>query len=414
MHPFDPRQLRQGSPLSFVDLKADLEGQSGDLGFIRRTLPDGESIGAEPGPLQAQLAIERGVLTAPGRVGWESPQLRGELHGLFAGSAARFALEVQGPAGGDAPAHALASVALSGLTLSAHRSGNALAQAESARLELSSEQLDLASPLAWSSLRAAVTGARANELARFQPLLPQAFPLRLLGGNAQAHGTVEATPDKATAELFFAANDASLAGDGAGARWSASGAVRVRGHDLAGWQFDLSSSHVALQRERRSAARGPGWWGRFDAPRAEVQGRAGSAAFTLRGSCRDASPLLPLLESQGVPGLVAGLFKMPALTFDTNLLVGPGRFALTDLKAQGGSTSLLADYDVDREQKRGEVFIKLGHTAFGLDLDGGRARAVLVDATSWYADRLRSRHAARLHPAKPAPVALEQRRGHAP
>jgi hypothetical protein len=395
-----------------LDLRAQLDGHSGDLGFIRRTLPDGESLSADPGAFSLRLAIDHGVLGAGSAALLTLPRLDAERSGLLANTAVRCAVTVNPLASPAGLSQASAAVELSALTLSLHHSSNQLADISSLRVIVESTQLDLARPLEWSSLSANIERARAPELARFQPLLPTGFPLQLTGGAAQARATLEATPDNAQGKLVFSIGDASVKGDKPGARWSANGEVRLREHKPAG-PFDLSGSLLTAERTQESKSPGPRWWGRLEFPRALVN-TGSTTAFTLRGACLDASPLLPLLEAQGVPGFVAGLFKMPGLTFGGSLLLGARRLAVTGLKAQGGGASFLANYNAENEEKRGEAFITLGHTAFGLDLDGGRAHVILVDATSWYQDRLHRMRPPRVRPALRTQVALDHQHASTP
>jgi hypothetical protein len=380
LDPFDPREVHGLDVLGQASLQAQFDGQLAGLEFVQRMVPPGIRVEGAPGALLVDLRVDRGKVSPGSALEVRSPQIGLEFWRLRAQGEAALALRIPDTQG---------SLALELLSFSLAPLGSfpMPMRAKRARLEVTSDSLDLTRPLSWRSIVADLEGGALPDLQILEALLPPRSGVRIEGGQAWLSGHVEATPQASQGRIDFAAHEATVSAAGTRLRASLHGRARLRPkgpHTL-----DLSDSKVSIDHVNLlHSSNAPDWWGDFRIPSALLDVEAKTLSLKMKGECRDARPLAGLFSAQGVPDFISNIFSMEGLHASGGLRVAPDELALLDVRAEGNGAQIRANYRSRGRAKRGAALFSAHGLSAGIDLDGGNSSIVLLNPVSWYGQRL--------------------------
>jgi len=216
--------------------------------------------------------------------------------------------------------------------------------------------------------------------------------VKLLGGTGVLSGDV--TLDT---EGRVGSGSAQLRGTGAQlqmAGMTLKGDARVdatlRRGDFSQRWFDLSGTTAELRNVQiADATRTQPWWGRVAFAKGRIDAERPfqvDAQADLRMS--DAAPLLAVFAERGdYPRWALSLLDAGQVQAHSRLRWQQGRLLLDGLQAENERLSLRARLDLLEQHKRGDLYLRWGVLAAGVELDGGQRQWHLVKAREWFDQR---------------------------
>ena len=164
--------------------------------------------------------------------------------------------------------------------------------------------------------------------------------------------------------------------------------VRAQRTEGPGGSTDLSGSTFAMTHAGTgNAAPVEGaWWANVTLRQATLWTHGGVRFDAkVHVSAKDATPATALVsQNTAVPAWAANVFRMPVLDADAEVRVAPSSLEVRSLTAQGGSTSVRAEYARRDGRQDGAVLLDLGWIDLGYDLADGATGLVLVGPDAWY------------------------------
>ena len=155
---------------------------------------------------------------------------------------------------------------------------------------------------------------------------------------------------------------------------------------------DFSGSKLTLSRVSSAALPEVAWWGAATLKPATL--RTSDGAYfdaSVHLAAKDATPATVVVaQNSGVPAWAANIFRMPALTADAQLRIGPSSVEVRSLVARGGGTSLRAEFAQRAGRQDGALLLNLGWIELGYDLADGATGFVLLGPHSWFGRKVAS------------------------
>ena len=381
--PSDPRHAKPEYLARAIDLDTDLTAQFAGPGFL-----GGEIAGGE-GPLHIALHLQSGQMVPGSFLKLESRFIsasKGSLAGTLGRAA--FSLAVQP---GAPPNTARAELELTGMQVgSAKIAGAARADLS---VEVWGDPPDLAALVLPREARIDLRGGTVRDAQPFVGM--QSNAVRVLRGHGTFAAHLAGPPQRLSGFLRAHLTDGLLLVQGRTIRAEVELEGRIRaldpanGADLTGSKFEVGDAQLVFDNGQADAA--PGWWGRFEFPRAQVRfsprGDQPMLDADLVARCRDARPLVGLFARQAeLPRFVAELFSMNGLDVRSSAALGPGLFSLRGLTAQGAGANVQAVYRVQGEEKRGAAYLSVGPLSVSLGVEGKKTSVHILSPGSWFAE----------------------------
>ncbi|HEY2295110.1 MAG TPA: hypothetical protein VGM86_30780 [Thermoanaerobaculia bacterium] len=254
--------------------------------------------------------------------------------------------------------------------------------------------LDLTGPLPDFDATLDLPDAEVPDLTVYDALLPREGGLWIVSGRGRARLHLEAST--ATNRTR---GSALLTSDAARVRFQnleMAGRLALRAPiaspDLADRKLDLKGTHLELTDvsyrnvESKTEAELPGWWAR-----AELSGGSivWGTPLSLRGEGRvdmqNSGPLLALFaEHSRVLRWLNDALTVENVTARGAVRLGNGAVEIESLQATGGPLEIRTRMDFSKTRRRGDLFVRYGHVAAGIELRDGQRSVKLIHPLEWY------------------------------
>ncbi len=255
--------------------------------------------------------------------------------------------------------------------------------------------LDLAAPIADFDATVDLPDAEVPDLRVYNPLLPQEAGFTIVSGSGRAR-------------LHLAASTASNRTTGSAELSSDAVRVRFQNLEIAGRlalhaplvspdftsrRFDLQGTRLALTgvsyrnlEAAQDAAPPPGWWAR-----AELTGGSlvWNAPLALRGAgkieMQSSGPLLTLFaERSRLLRWFDDALNVEDITAQGVVRIGGGAVEIESLQATGGKLEVRSRMLFNKTKRRGDLYLRYGRLAAGIELRDGRRNVKLRRPLDWY------------------------------
>jgi hypothetical protein len=254
--------------------------------------------------------------------------------------------------------------------------------------------LDLTGPLPDFNATLDLPDAEVPDLTVYDALLPKEGGLWIVSGHGRARLHLEAST--ATNRTR---GSALLTSDAARVRFQnleIAGRLALRAplasSDLANRKFDLKGTRLELADvsyrnvESKTEAEPPGWWAR-----AELSGGSivWGTPLSLRGEGRvdmkNSGPLLALFaERSRVLRWLNDALNVENVTARGAVRLGNGAVEVESLQATGGPLEIRTRMDFSKTRRWGDLFVRYGRLAAGVELRDGQRSIKLVHPLEWY------------------------------
>ncbi len=254
--------------------------------------------------------------------------------------------------------------------------------------------LDLAGPIPDFDATLDLPDGEVPDLTVYDALLPKEGGLWIVSGRGRARLHLEAST--ATNRTR---GTALLTSDAARVRFQnleLAGRLTLRApltsSDLADRRFDLQGTHLELQDvsyrnvESKDGEELPGWWAR-----AELSGGSivWGTPLSLRGEgqvdMKNSGPLLVLFaERSRLLRWFNEALKVENITARGVVRLGNGAVEVESLQANGGPLEIRTRMDFSKVRRWGDLFLRYGRLAAGIQLRDGQRSIKLVHPLDWY------------------------------
>jgi hypothetical protein len=395
--PFVPGAIRGAALLRLLSGAVTVQGQVSSLGFLQRYLQKASWLQVQgQGRLDTELRLEAGRLLAGSRL-----DVRGNVRAVFLDSAASGEAVLTGEveAGAAAMRVSFADFAIAPLPRMSSGGGEAptsYIQGNGLRLAIASTDLDLATPV--SDLRAAVDlpDGEVPDLTVYNAYLPPDTGVSLLSGTGRLrlHLDLNAATQTARGEVLLTSGamrvrfqDVELAGNLLLRAQLAGRDLKARRFQIAGTRLDLDRvTYREIGEAGEAGAESPDWW-------AHLQLTDGTMVWGRPLSLQSAA----LLEMKSSGFLLAvfarkknflrwfhRLLSVEDVRAEGTIRCGDGAIEIAPLRVTGGRLDLRSRLRFTRSGRQGDLFLRWGKLAAGIELRDGKRTYKLRHPEEWF------------------------------
>jgi hypothetical protein len=262
-------------------------------------------------------------------------------------------------------------------------------------LAIAPAAVDLTDPVQDFDATIDLPDAELPDLRVYDALLPAEAGLQLLGGRGRArlHLQASTATRRATGTATLTSDDARFRFQDLTLAGKVSLRAPLQTSDLTSNRFDLAGTRleladVAYGNTTGEVAGGSGWWARADLPRASL---VWSDPMSLRGDgqvlMKNSGPLLALFAHKSV--LVRWFDQallVDGVTARARFRLGDDLVAIDSLHATAGTGNLelRSRMRFSQAHRTGDLFVRYGRLAAGVELRDGRRDLKLRKAQEWY------------------------------
>ena len=401
LSPYVPGTLDGAAALRPFSGVLTVRGRVDSLGFLDRYLDKTPWLAlAGTGVLTADVHVDSGRLLPGSRFSIPAAKVEATiLDDVATGTAAVSGRVDDGPNGRQASfavefgRFSLAPVGQPG----ASGRGRAYLRGSGLRLVASTADVDLAAPV--GDLRAAVDLADSEvpELTLYNTYFPDSAGLAIAGGSGRLklHLELDAADDTAKGEVVLTSDglrlqlkDLAVAGRLRLDTRLASTALRERRFDLGGTRLDLDG--VSFRDATGDGADATtGWWGHFAVTEGDmVWSRPLALSGGLTVEMKDADLLLSVFaQRKGYLRWFADVLDLGKLSAAGRVRLAANAVVLDPFTAESGKLSLRSRLRLARDSQRGDLLVRYGVLAVGIELRDGERDFKLIRPTHWFESR---------------------------
>jgi hypothetical protein len=394
--PFEPGKVRGGSLLRLISGAFSVRGEVSSLGFLERYLRKAQWLQIDgQGRLDADVRLGEGRLLAGSRI-----EVRGgRVRATFLDSVASGEATVTGAIGSDAgkPAATL-GVDFSSFQIArredAPSPSSAYIQGAGLRLGVVSTDLDLATPV--SDLRATIDlpDGRVPDLTVYNAYLPPDTGVAIVSGSGRLrlHLALDAATQSGGGEVLLTSGetrvrfqDVELAGNlMLGARLTSQD-LRARRFQIGGTRLDLDRVTYREIDDAPGAAR-PGWWAHLRLTEGSmVWGRPLSLHGTALVEMKDSGLLLSVFaRRRNFLRWFHRLLSIEGVHAQGTITCGDGVIEIAPLRVTSGRFDLRSRLRFSRDSKQGDLYVRWGKLATGIELRDGKRTFKLRHPEQWF------------------------------
>ncbi len=254
--------------------------------------------------------------------------------------------------------------------------------------------LDLTGPIPDFDATLDLPDAEVPDLTVYDALLPKEGGLWIVSGRGRARLHLEASTATNRTK-----GTALLTSDAARVRFQnleMAGRLALRAPlaspDLANRKFDLKGTRLELQDvsyrnvESKNEAELPGWWARGELSGGSI---VWGTPLSLRGEgqvdMKNSGPLLALFsERSRFLRWFNDALTVENLTARGAVRLGNGAVEVESLQANGGPLEIRTRMDFSKTRRWGDLFVRYGRLAAGIEMRDGQRSIKLVHPLEWY------------------------------
>jgi hypothetical protein len=394
--PFEPGKVRGGALLRLVSGAFSVQGQVSSLGFLQRYLQKAQWLQIDgQGRLDADVHLGAGRLLAGSRI-----EVRGgRVSATFLDSVARGEATVTGAIGADAgkPAATL-GVDFSSFQIApredASSPSSAYIQGAGLRLGVVSTDLDLATPV--SDLRATIDlpDGRVPDLAVYNAYLPPDTGVAIVSGSGRLrlHLALDAATQTGGGELLLTSGETRVLFQDVELAGNLMLSARLTSPDLRARRFQIGGTRLDLDRvtyrevDDAPGAERPGWWAHLRLTEGSmVWGRPLSLRGTALVEMKDSGLLLSVFaRRKNFLRWFHRLLSIEGVHAQGTITCGDGVIEIAPLRVTGGRFDLRSRLRFSRDSKQGDLFVRWGKLATGIELRDGKRTFKLRHPEQWF------------------------------
>lgn len=398
----DPSILGETSGLAvlrFVSGTAALRARISSLGFLHSYLQKTRWLGLRgQGTLSADVRLDHGRLTPGSRLAVAASPIQATIFDSLATGRGSVSVAVEPET--SASLHTALRVRFDRFLLEDLRQPGRPDYIRGRGLQLSAvapAALDLAAPMPDFDATLDMPDAEVPDLTVYDALLPREAGLWIVSGRGRARLHLEAsTATNRTRGTALLTSDAArvrfqnleLAGRLTLQAPLASADFSSRRFDLKGTRLDLDG--VSYRNvEGKDEVEIPGWWAR-----AELSGGSivWGTPLSLRGEgkldMQSSGPLLALFaERSRFLRWFNDVLNVEDVTARGVVRVGDGKVQVESLQATGGSLEVRSRMIFSKDQKVGDLYVRYGRLAAGIEMRDGQRNLKLRRPLDWYERR---------------------------
>jgi hypothetical protein len=256
--------------------------------------------------------------------------------------------------------------------------------------------VDLAAPV--TDLRAAVDLADSEvpDLTLYNTYFPDSAGLAITGGSGRLklHLELDAASDSARGNVVLTSDglrlqlkDLAIAGRLRLDTRLASSALRERRFDPSGTRLDLDE--VSFRDGDDDSSPTTGWWGHFAVTDGDlVWSRPLALSGGLTVEMKDADLLLSVFaQRKGYLRWFADVLELGKLSAAGRVRLAANAVVLDPFTAESGKLSLRSRLRLARESQRGDLLVRYGVLAVGIELRDGERDFKFIRPTHWFESR---------------------------
>lgn len=393
----EPSILGQASGLAFlryVSGTAALKARISSLGFLRSYLAKTPWLDLKgQGSLNADVRLDHGRLTPGSRVAVGASPIRATIFDSLATGQGTVSVAVD-------PARTALRVRFDRFVLEDLKQPGRPDYIRGRGLQLAAvtpSALDLTAPMPEFDATLDMPDAEVPDLTVYDALLPREAGLWIVSGRGRARLHLEAST--ATNRTR---GTAVLTSDAARVRFQnleISGRLALSAplvsSDFAGRRFDLRGTQLTLDGvsyrnvEDTDGQEIPGWWARAALSGGSI---VWGAPLSLRGEgkidMKSSGPLLTLFaERSRLLRWFDDVLNVENITARGVVKVGEGKVQVESLQATGGSLEVRSRMIFSKTQRLGDLYVRYGRLAAGIELRDGKRNLKLRRPLDWYESR---------------------------
>jgi hypothetical protein len=407
--PFVAGAVHGAALLRLVSGGVAVQGQVSSLGFLHRFFEKTPWLQVQgQGRLDADLRLNKGRLLRGSRLDVRG----GKVQAVFLDSVATGEATISGSVGGAAGPAASLEVVFSSFGIAPLPSGDeapsSYIQGAGLRLSVTSADLDLATPV--SDLKATVDlpDSQVPDLTVYNTYLPPGTGVSVLAGSGRLrlHLGMDAATQSGSGEVLLTSDAARARFQDVELAGNLLLRARLTSRDLKGRRFQVAGTRLDLDRVTYREIDGegtgegtesPDWW-------AHLQLTDGSMVWGRPLSLQSAA----LLEMKNSGFLLSvfsrrksflrwfhRLLSVENVRAEGTVRCGEGAIEIAPLRVTGGRLDLRSRLRLSKESKQGDLFIRWGKLAAGIELRDGKRTFKLRHPEEWF-------ESGRLAPAPPS------------
>ncbi len=397
LSPFEPAKVHGLALLRTLTGDIAIQGQVSSLGFLDRYLERVPSVEVDgEGRLDADVRLAAGELLPGSRFDVRG----GKVKATFLNSVADGEATVAGTVAGGAHPTATVHVDFSAFAIAPQpidsdpEPPSAYMRGAGLRLGITSNDLDLATPV--SDLHAAIDlpDGQIPDLTVYNTYLPPGTGIAILSGTGRLrlHFDIDATGRTGNGEILLTSDaaqvrfqDLELSGNLMLRAELASQSLKTRTFQIAGTRLDFDR---VTYREIGAApgTESPGWWAHL---RMTDGTMTWGRPLTLQGAAtlemKNSGFLLSVFDPK--KKILHGfrhLLSIEGVHAEGIIRCGDGAIEISPLRVTGGRFDLRSRLRFSKDSKQGDLFLRWGRLAAGIELRDGKRTFKLRHPGAWF------------------------------
>ncbi|HEY7214998.1 MAG TPA: hypothetical protein VIC28_10235 [Thermoanaerobaculia bacterium] len=384
--------------LRLVSGSGSIHGRISSLGFLHPYLQKTPWLGVQgAGGLDAKLQLDRGRLAPGSRLTVTASPVRAAIFDSLA--TGRGTVQIAVEPGGSGPLTTLrVRFEQFGLTDERRKGRPAYVRGRGLRITaVSRGALDLTAPVPDFDATLDLPDAEVPDLAAYNALIPEETGFSILSsrGRVRMHLEASTATRKATGSATLSSDAGRIQFQNLELRGNLTLRAPLVSSDLATRKFDLKGTRLELddvsyQEVTAAAPAEPTpWW-----LRAELESGTlvWGAPLSLRGAGRidmkSSGPLLTLFAQRSrFLRWFDDALNVENVAAHGVLRIGDGAVEIESLQATGGPMEVRSRMIFSKARKRGDLYLRYGRLAAGIELRDGRRDFKLRHALEWYESR---------------------------
>ena len=385
---YDPQRDRPRDIFRFLEARASGTAALDVIGFEDTKLKnlDWVAFRGSKGKLDLDLRVDEGRIASGSRAHLVASHLAVKALALIVeGSAvADFTVQEEGERG---MGRASLLFDAFGARSSERSPKDVRVQGSGLEMKLATPSLELLDPLTEYEIDVTMPDTRLRDVGVLDDLIPRQTGVRLRSGSASMAGTLHATKEGATGAVRVKGEDVAL--DFAGKQeqrlvvdLDLDGKLRLA--DFTGRRYDFGGSALRFSPASRSPGRG--WGATVSVPRAVIDADA-AVRFDadVQAHLQDLRPIIAVADSMlSIPDIFLPLLRATDVDMRSTLRFGPELVQVRDFELDGKGLEARACVNIGPPAKSYVIWVDSGFLQGGVRLSQGERHVKLGAGKAWY------------------------------